>query len=489
MFVANFEYKDGQGDERHVMVKSRRTGLLCMRAKSTDLVISDQAGKLMLLSAERRRSIDVRQGNATLTSQEPGLEESSRWQHERWHSLTEFRIPPIVTMDAILNGPAMAPPAGETSDFENPPNENGLAIGVLVTMIVISTFCVLVRLYARVYLLRKVQVEENFAMVETPGYFVHTWNVRVKDMLPTQYYILVFGVCYSFVLPFLKVAILTEWTRMFVPRGTHMKNAFFWGCMTVCFVQIGAGVATIIALNLQCIPHAAIWDLTITDAQCFELYPLQVSSASIQLVSDIAIFLLPQRVIWTLKMTWQKRLGVSVVFGLGLLACVSAAFRLATTVAYGEAADAIYALGPLVFWATAEMTCGFFVCCMPCIPKILRDTGVLKNIKRAFGMNTTTTKGPSNNKSAQFSSNISHGKSVTATSKAYYKLDEDGIPMDPVESESTEQLHNAKLSAGITRTTRIIVSQDSRPMTSDVEAGNGARPGDHNDEWPRPGYR
>lgn len=132
-------------------------------------------------------------------------------------------------------------------------------------------------------------------------------------------YILVFGVCYSFVLPFLKVAILTEWTRMFVPRGTHMKNAFFWGCMTVCFVQIGAGIATVIALNLQCIPHAAIWDITITDKQCFELYPLQVSSASIQLVSDIAILLLPQRVIWTLKMTWQKRLGVSVVFGLGLL--------------------------------------------------------------------------------------------------------------------------------------------------------------------------
>lgn len=132
-------------------------------------------------------------------------------------------------------------------------------------------------------------------------------------------YILVFGVCYSFVLPFLKVAILTEWTRMFVPRGTRKKNAFFWGCMAVCFVQVGAGIATVVALNVQCIPHAAIWDLTITDAQCFELYPLQVSSASIQLVSDIAIFLLPQHVIWTLKMTWRKRLGVSIVFGLGLL--------------------------------------------------------------------------------------------------------------------------------------------------------------------------
>lgn len=64
-------------------------------------------------------------------------------------------------MDAILNGPAMAPPEGETSDFTNPPNENPLAIGVLVTMIVISTLCVLIRLYARVYLLRKVQLEES----------------------------------------------------------------------------------------------------------------------------------------------------------------------------------------------------------------------------------------------------------------------------------------------------------------------------------------
>lgn len=127
---------------------------------------------------------------------------------------------------------------------------------------------------------------------------------------------------------------------------------------------------------------------------------------------------------------------------------------------------------------------------VPCIPKILRDTGVLKNIKRAFGMRTTTTKGTSNGKSAQFSSNLSHGKSVTATSKAYYKLDEDGIPMEPVESESTEQLHNAKLGAGITRTTRITVQQDDRSMTSDVEAGNGVHvPVKPSDEWPRPAYR
>jgi hypothetical protein len=128
---------------------------------------------------------------------------------------------------------------------------------------------------------------------------------------------------------------------------------------------------------------------------------------------------------------------------------------------------------------------------VPCIPKILRDTGVLTNIKRAIGMMTNTTKTPSNAKSGQFSSNVSHAKSATQTSKSYYKLDEDGIPMDPVGSESTEQLHKAKLGgAGITRTTKIIVSQDSRSMNSDIESGPGAHmPPEPNDEWPRPAYR
>lgn len=142
----------------------------------------------------------------------------------------------------------------------------------------------------------------------------------------TTQHILVFGVCYSFVLPLLKVAILLEWCRMFLPHGLRTRNAFWWGCAIISFIQIGAAIATIIALNLQCIPHAAIWDFTIPNAKCFKLYNLQVSSASIQLISDVGMLLLPQRVIWTLKMSWQKRMGVSVIFGLGVLYVWSSCF-------------------------------------------------------------------------------------------------------------------------------------------------------------------
>lgn len=132
-------------------------------------------------------------------------------------------------------------------------------------------------------------------------------------------WVLVFGVCYSFVLPFLKIAILVEWCRLFVPQGTRMKSIFWWGCVAIGFVQMTSNTAIVISLNMQCTPHEAIWDFRIPDAKCWDLHKLQVASATIHLICDIAIFLLPQQVIWKLKMSWKKRLGVSVIFGLGLL--------------------------------------------------------------------------------------------------------------------------------------------------------------------------
>lgn len=88
--------------------------------------------------------------------------------------------------------------------------------------------------------------------------------------------------------------------------------------MFICFVQVTAGIAIVVALNTQCIPHQGIWDFTI-ERKCFDLHQLQIASATIHLACDVIMLLLPQHIIWTLQMSWKKRLGVSVVFGLGLL--------------------------------------------------------------------------------------------------------------------------------------------------------------------------
>jgi len=148
----------------------------------------------------------------------------------------------------------------------------------------------------------------------------------------------------------------------------------------------------------------------------------------------------------------------------------------------------MFALGPLVFWATAEMTCGFFIICVPCMPKILQQTGVLGKVKKVLGMSTGPSAGTPG-KPGYYASGGSGsrgprgpGSNLTNLSgtgpDSYYKLGEDGVPMGTLtSSESTEHLRDdnrddsGKLSAAahnaaITRTTHIAVTEDSR-STSD----------------------
>jgi len=61
---------------------------------------------------------------------------------------------------ALLAAPALEAPAGVTPEFGNPPNENGLAWFVTTFCMVIATLCLFVRMYAKVWVLKRVRAEE-----------------------------------------------------------------------------------------------------------------------------------------------------------------------------------------------------------------------------------------------------------------------------------------------------------------------------------------
>lgn len=63
-----------------------------------------------------------------------------------------------------MDGPALAAPEGVTPNLDNPANENGLAMFVLIFCSVISTICVLLRAYGKVYLLKRFQLEEGLVL-------------------------------------------------------------------------------------------------------------------------------------------------------------------------------------------------------------------------------------------------------------------------------------------------------------------------------------
>lgn len=123
---------------------------------------------------------------------------------------------------------------------------------------------------------------------------------------------------YSVGLALVKIALIVEWSRVFYPHERWRDPVFLAGAL-VAFVQGAFGLAAVFILQFECAPREAIWNKLLSDYKCIDLGPLQNLSASIHLISDIVIFVLPQKMIWRLHMNLKKRIGVGLLFGLGLL--------------------------------------------------------------------------------------------------------------------------------------------------------------------------
>lgn len=117
-------------------------------------------------------------------------------------------------------------------------------------------------------------------------------------------------------MPLLKSAILLDWCRIFVPDRT--SSVFWWGCMLLIAIQVIWGIAAIALLNMQCVPHEAIWKFYLP-SKCYDLPKVMLTSASVQVFTDFVMVMLPQRTIWSLHMNWRRKVGMSLVFGVGIL--------------------------------------------------------------------------------------------------------------------------------------------------------------------------
>ncbi|KAK7740746.1 hypothetical protein SLS53_005214 [Cytospora paraplurivora] len=219
--------------------------------------------------------------------------------------------------------------------------------------------------------------------------------------------------------------------------------------MTVVALQSSFLIVILVLLNVQCIPHNAIWDVTIqSTAKC--------------------------KIIYDLNLTIQKKLGLAVVFSLGALAIVCSVFRLYDTLKLATELDILYYTGPVLLWCTAEITCGFFVACAPILPRVVKEIPGLRNM---FGGRST--RQPS---SAGFGRNLQTiggggtGPHRVRKTDPYSQIDDDGIPLDELKaSESTEHLGKAAQlgrSDGIICTTQIEVTHDDDSSNGVADRGS-----------------
>src|SRR3954462_1679086 len=115
-----------------------------------------------------------------------------------------------------------------------------------------------------------------------------------------------------------KCAILLEWLNIFVPHG--QSTYFTYVSYATCGAITALSSVLFIMSMANCTPFEANWNSLLPGAFCrFSVPKSTLASAIANSVLDVVPLVLAQKVIWGLHLSWTKKLGVSLMFLVGIL--------------------------------------------------------------------------------------------------------------------------------------------------------------------------
>ena len=125
-------------------------------------------------------------------------------------------------------------------------------------------------------------------------------------------YVYAAEILYSPVIFAVKLAILLLYLRVFQPI-----RATWWALQGIVWANLVFYLCMMFLQAFQCRPINKVW-YPLWPGRCIDQTSLQISSASINIVSDFAVLALPIVSVWDLKVGKGKKYGLFAVFGFGL---------------------------------------------------------------------------------------------------------------------------------------------------------------------------
>ncbi|MCJ1282459.1 hypothetical protein MMC26_001782 [Xylographa opegraphella] len=273
-------------------------------------------------------------------------------------------------------------PPGVTADPVNPVNPYSTVwvAGNLVCLIVPSVLIVL-RLYVRLVLIKAFTLVDYICLLAWFFFIVlvaiafqllrfgiglHLWDELPEQFAHFAEWINIQQIVYMPAILFTKVAILLQLVQIFV---TSKKSRRWYIFHLIIALNILFFTIYLFLTIFACIPRQKIWNPTIPGS-CYDAERSFIASSVINVFDDFLMLTLPIIFIWKLQAPIKKKIGISMIFASGLFACLSSVMRLIYSVQSVPNPDVTNALLPVSLWATAEISSGLVVCCLPVLPRL-----------------------------------------------------------------------------------------------------------------------
>ncbi|KAI0909668.1 hypothetical protein F4823DRAFT_593219 [Ustulina deusta] len=294
-----------------------------------------------------------------------------------------------------LNGPTIPAPDGYVSMLDNPPNSNYIAIPIITLCVVLAAISFVTRFYAK-FLGKRLNVADYLTFAAFPvfwvyvyysyrlswkgGYLVHLWDIRLGDVTEFNYITWLATLLYLWIIASIKCAILLEWVDIFVPQGE--RGYFTWTCYATCFAFTALSFIIFILDLVNCTPFEGNWNPLVPGVVCrFAIPQFGLASSTTNFTLDLIPLCLSQKVIWSLHLSWRKKIGVSLIFLFGLAGCAASLVRLYYSTRFYVSSDISYYFSILAITSLAETTAAILVLCVPFMPKALLGLGQTKALQ------------------------------------------------------------------------------------------------------------
>lgn len=177
---------------------------------------------------------------------------------------------------------------------------------------------------------------------------------------------------YKLTINLTKLSILFLYLRIFSQRWFRLT------CYACIILVAGYAIASILVTIFQCTPVARVFDKKLPGT-CINITAFWYANAIYNILTDLVILASVPGVVWSLSLSTRQRMGLTMVFGLGIFVFATSILRTTTLDPASKALDTTFGTLKSTMWTTIEANTAVVCACLPMIrtpiqklfPKIL----------------------------------------------------------------------------------------------------------------------
>ncbi|KAF4309732.1 putative integral membrane protein [Botryosphaeria dothidea] len=212
-------------------------------------------------------------------------------------------------------------------------------------------------------------------------------------------------------------------------------KTWVWVCM---FLVFGYWAGSMLQIFLICSPFEMNWNPTVPGGHCASYNVAFTTIGCVNMVTDLIIMLLPIPFIRKLQMAIGTKIGLYVIFSIGLFVTAITVIRIRVLTRV-DFTDLSYSMIDAAFWSVAEPAVAIINSCIPTMRPLLK----LVSPSRLWS---------SNNKASYGNSGYTNGRSGEAggidSNKAFERMQDGEYPLTQFEGGVSTNVATVEVSRG-----------------------------------------